>query len=276
MEACRNLSRPPRLLALGLLVAGLAIGFVAAPLSFDALAKKPALPRPVGFVSDFSNMISPRAEATIASIAEEVKTKTGAEIAVATIQTTGGVAIEPYSVELFTEWGIGETGKDNGILILVAAEDHQMWIKTGYGLEGAIPDASAHMIYRDVLRPGFRAGEYDRALVTAVNMIADRILKDSGQAYAYGDSVPENLVLKRAASGGSGDSVSPARLVVGFGFFLFILMIVVMTFAARYGHRRGLGGFWMGGFGGSSGGFGGGFGGFGGGSCGGGGAGGGW
>jgi len=245
----------------------------------SVLARASIPARPAGFVSDFAGMISPRAEATITRIAEEVRAKTGAEIAVAAIETTGGTAIEPYSVELFTAWGIGEKGKDNGVLILVALKDRQMFVKTGYGLEGAIPDAVASAIYRNVLVPGFRAGEYDKALVTAVTMLADRVLTESGQAYAYGDSVPSNLLMARSGGQRSSQAASPLRLVFGFIVLLMVLVVMIANFATRFG-ARGAGGFWLGGFGGSSGGssggFGGGFGGFGGGSCGGGGAGGGW
>ena len=259
----------------------IAAGWLAGSLGgADARARETIPPRPVGFVSDFAGMLSPQAGDAITRIAEEVKAKTGAEIAVATIKTTAGVAIEPYSVDLFTAWGIGQKGKDNGVLILVALDDRKMFIKTGYGLEGAIPDAVASSIYRNVLVPGFRAGEYDKAMVTAVNLLAKRILEDSGQAYAYGDSLPRSLVLDRSLQRASGGVMSS----VFFLMFMSIVMVVVIggiIQAARHGNVRRMGGFWLGGFGGGSGGssgggFGGGFGGFGGGSCGGGGAGGGW
>jgi len=260
----------------------LALGFsLAAASSGDAGGRKAVFPRPVGYVSDFADFISPRAETAITRIAREVKEKTGAEIAVVTVETTGGRDIEEYAVSLFTDWGIGEKGKDNGVLLVVAAGDHRMWIKPGYGLEGAIPDAKAYRIYRDVLSRGFRAGKSDQALVTAVNLMAEAILTESGQSYAYRDSVPDDLVLAREAGerDRAGDGKASLRSLVAMGFMLFlsVIVIVIMGFASRYGYRRGRGGgFWIGGFGGSGGGFGGGFGGFGGGSCGGGGAGGGW
>jgi uncharacterized protein len=204
-------------------------------------------------------------------IAREVKAKTGAEIAVATVRTTGGRDVEEYSLDLYMAWGIGEKGKDNGVLLLVAVEDRQLWIKTGYGLEGTIPDAVAHVIYREVLRPGFRSGQYDQALVTAVRMLAERILAEEGKSLAYSDSVPGAFVLERPA----GPPIPPWVVGLLFLFFpIFITLLVRRAGGSRYGRRHG--GFWIGGIGGSSGGFGGGFGGFGGGSAGGGGAGGGW
>jgi uncharacterized protein len=208
----------------------------------------------------------------MAGIAGEVKAKTGAEIAVATIETTEGRDIEEYSIDLYMAWGIGERGKDNGVLLLVALRDKELWIKTGYGMEGTIPDAVAHVIYREVLRPGFRSGQYDEALSTAVRMMAERILAEAGESLAYGDSLPGAYTLERRPA----SSIPP--WVVGLLFLFFPIFITILARRAgrgsRYGRRHG--GFWIGGMGGSSGGFGGGFGGFGGGAAGGGGAGGGW
>lgn len=261
-----------RVSRLGTAVAVVTAGVVSLPWP-GADAAKADFPRPLGYVSDFAGMISPEAEALINRIAREVKDKTGAEMAIATIQTTGGIDIHDYSLDLFMAWGIGEKGKDNGVLILAAAQDRQLWIKTGYGLEGAIPDADAAMIYREVLRPGFRAGRYDQAFVTATKMLAERIVADSGQRLAFTDSVPDQYLV--GYRGGSPVSPLLPLFLVFFPIGFFILLRIL----AGAGYRRHYGGFWMGGgFGGSSGGggFGGGFGGFSGGSAGGGGAGGGW
>lgn len=245
--------------------------FLAFALSVAAFPQARPFPSPTGFVNDFADMISPQAEVVMSQIAREVKAKTGAEIAVATIKTTDGQDIEEYSIDLYMAWGIGEKGKDNGVLLLVALEDKDLWIKTGYGLEGAIPDAAAHVIYREVLRPGFRSGQYDQALVTAVRMMAERILAEAGQTLAYSDSLPGAYALDRRPA----SPIPPWVLGLVFLFFpIFITLLVRRAGGSRYGRRHG--GFWIGGMGGSSGGFGGGFGGFGGGSAGGGGAGGGW
>jgi uncharacterized protein len=261
-------------------LAGLVLaGFL---LPAEARAGKADLPKPTGYVNDFADFISDDAEAAITAIAAEVKAKTGSELAVAIVETTEGEDIEEYAVRLFTDWGVGERGKDNGVLIVVAVRDRQMWIKPGYGLEGAITDVEAHQIYRDVLRPGFRAGKPNQALVTAANLLAAKIVEAEGQAYAYGDSIPQNLVLgQRDVSSGAGSRPPPAVLILSILAIIVVGVIVMATMASRFGSHGGrTGGFWTGGFGGfsdsSGGGFGGGFGGFGGGSCGGGGAGGGW
>jgi uncharacterized protein len=234
-------------------------------------------PAPVGYINDFAGIISPEAENVMSAVASEVKAKTGAEISVVTIETTGGIEIEAYSVDLYMAWGIGEKGKDNGVLLLVAFQDQQLWIKTGYGLEGAIPDAEAHRIYRDVLRPGFRAGQYDQALLSATTMLADLILGEIGGKLAFSDSLAYRQLLARQDDR-VGRSSRARTLYMLLSFFMPLSIFVLLRIAAArrgYGGRRG-GGFWIGGVGGTSGGFGGGVGGFGGGACGGGGAGGGW
>jgi len=231
-------------------------------------------PRPTGYVNDFVGMISPEAEQLLEAIALQVKQKTGAEIAVVTIESTGGIPIEQYAVDLFMDWGIGERGKDNGILILIAFRDQSLWIKPGYGVEGAVPDAEAHRIYRDILRPGFRAGRYDEALVKAVTEIANLILADAGEELSLSDST----LFRQLAGRQSIDRRPRLPAIVLLLFllpFFFVIFIRLLAIRGGYVGRHG-GGFWIGGIGGSSGGFGGGFGGFGGGSCGGGGAGGGW
>ena len=235
-----------------------------------------ALPRYVGYVNDFVDMLSPQAERVITGIAREVKAKTGAEIAIVTVSTVGGVDIEEYSLDLFMAWGIGEKGLDNGVLLLVAADDRQLWIKPGYGLEGAIPDAEAHRIHRDILQPAFRAGQYDQALVTATGQLARLILAESGQSLSFADSAAFGDLIDQRYDGAQRAAARRMYFMLLSFFFPLGIFIALRVLAARRGYAGSRTGFWIGGIGGSSGGFGGGFGGFGGGSAGGAGAGGGW
>ena len=233
-------------------------------------------PSPTGYTNDFANFISADTERLLNTIALEVKTKTGAEMAVVAIRSTGGEDIQEYAVDLFMDWGIGEEGEDNGLLLLIAVDDRQMWIKPGYGLEGAITDAFAHDVYYDVLRPAFRSGRQDAGLIRASEMLAGRILAEYGETLAFEDTLAARMMRDRGRrSGVTGQRALFMLLSALFPFMVFILIIV---FAVRRGMKGGRG-FWIGTGGrggGSFGGFGGGFGGFGGGSAGGAGAGGGW
>lgn len=222
-----------------------------------------AFPKPVGYVNDFADCISQDYEQKITSVIVEVKQKTGAEIAVVTVPTTGGEEIASYSVNLYTEWGIGEKGKDNGVLITVAMDDRNTWITTGYGLEGILPDATVGHIWRDVMRPLFKEGKYGAGILNGVVSIAEIILKEHGEKLSF-----EVKHVERERERGCG------LLGISILFFLFLIFGFRILPFLIFG--RLLGGHWSGGSFGGSGGFSGGFGGFGGGSTGGGGAGGGW
>lgn len=208
---------------------------------------------------------------------------TSTQIVVATVPSLDGAAISDYAVELGRQWGVGQAQYDNGVVILVSRADREVFIATGYGVEGAIPDALAGRIVRNVIVPNFRQDRYYAGISEAVNVI---------MAAAAGefDAVPG-----RSQDQGTGLDLATIFVLLIIAFFV----ISALSSERRgggggggYRHRRrssippviifgGMGGrgggFGGGGFGG--GGFGGGgFGGFGGGggSFGGGGAGGSW
>jgi uncharacterized protein len=76
--------------------------------------------------------------------------------------------IAAYAVRVFQAWGIGQKGKDNGALLLVFVQDHKMDIATGYGLEGALPDATCKLIIDQEIRPRFKAGDFDGGIQAGV------------------------------------------------------------------------------------------------------------
>lgn len=82
-----------------------------------------------------------------------------------------GYALEDYVNRLFQTWKIGQQGRDNGILLAVFPEDRRMRIETGYGLEGALPDALAGRIIDQELRPRFRTGDYNGGVTAGVDAI---------------------------------------------------------------------------------------------------------
>ncbi len=238
-----------------------------------AFAAAQTYPAAVGYVNDFAGVIPDEEKARISAIATELEEKTGAELAVATIATTGGVDIHDYSVGMYMQWGIGQKEKDNGVLILAAIDDRQLWIKPGYGLEGTITDAFAHAVYSGILRPAFRKGEYGKGLLRAVEVVATAVADAEGATLGTIGTRP------KLPSRDSGDGTGIPGPVIFF-LVVFVVLVVVMGMSrASSGRRVGGSPFWTGGgFAGGlkGGGFGGGSGGFGGGSCGGGGAGGGW
>lgn len=234
----------------------LAILFLAAA-SFCSAAE-PAIPNPAGFVTDAAGVLGEWAGKTDA-LCRDIERQTGSEVAVLTVTTTAPLDAQQYAQMVFDRWKVGKKGKDNGVLVLLAAGDRKMWIATGYGVEGVLPDGKAGEIRDRMMLPLFRQNRYGEGIYVGVASVGN-ILSGGKIAAPKGARKRTGLPL-----------IVQALLLLAGLAFIFVRSLLVGPFGA---HRRG-GGYYGGGFGG--GGFGGGgFGGFGGGSSGGGGAGGGW
>ena len=243
----------------------------------------PELTQPV---NDFAGVIDPASERALDSRIRSLQAATGDVVVVATIDTFQPYAtIEEYATEMFENRGrgIGQGGKDNGVLVLVAVKDRRVRTEVGYDLEEFIPDGFAGETEREFMLPDFRRGDYGTGLLTGVSRLISRIAERRNVTL---QDVPPPRAPASAPRVGSGGTLLLA---------LFVVFMVINAIAGRLGHgrrryRRGrwggigpgwhsgvgpFGGGFGGGFGGS-GGFGGGFGGFGGGRSGGGGASSGW
>ena len=194
-----------------------------------------------------------------------------------TLATTGDVDISTYAFELGETWGVGQAGKDNGAVLLVAVDDRKVFIATGYGLEGAITDAEAGRIIRNVITPNFRQGRFYQGLDEATDALID-----AARGEFTADERP-----RRTPGGGGGLDMTTLFILLIIAYFVFNGIRGGGGGPGRRGRRRrggsypiiigpgwGGGGSWGGSGGGGFGG--GGFGGFGGGGFGGGGAGGSW
>lgn len=234
--------------------------------------QQPYYPEPVGYVNDFVAIISPEYKNKLNDLIVEVEKKTTAEIAIAVIKTTESEPIDMYAVNLFTKWGVGKKNKDNGVLIVVAVEDRRDWIETGYGVEGALPDAFCGEVHRQLLVSNFRKNEFGKGLWLATLAIAQRLGEEYGVEITGTEDAPKLSAVRRR--GGACGSIT----VIVLFFLIFFLPLLFRTgfFGLFPLFLIGSRGYWTRGTFGGQGGFSGGFGGFGGGSCGGGGAGGGW
>ena len=114
----------------------------------------------LGFVSDYAHLLSPEQINSLDQKLQGLENSSSNQVAVVIIKSLQGDTIDNFAVQLFADWKIGQTKKDNGVLILVAVEEHKMRIEVGYGLEGALPDAIASQIINNTLRPAFKTGNY--------------------------------------------------------------------------------------------------------------------
>ncbi|MCZ6750651.1 MAG: TPM domain-containing protein [Acidobacteria bacterium] len=228
--------------------------------------------KPQGYINDLAGVLSPEARQQLEALAAELQQKTGAQMAVVTVQSLEGESLEIFVNDLATRWGVGDK-QDRGILLFLAIEDRRNHIEVGYGLEPIITDARSGDILR-AMTPHLRTGDYDNAIAMGMISIAQIIAEDSGVTLNVLSGVRPQGRTAVSSRGGL------RRLLPMF----FLLPFLLFSRRGRYGHRRGGwygmplygAGMMMGrGLGGFSGG-GGGFGGFGGGGFGGGGASGSW
>jgi uncharacterized protein len=242
-----------------------------------AVAAPAPLPSPIGVVSDFAGVIDAATEQRLTARITELEQKTGSEIAVVTLPTTQPDPVPERAVRLAEAWKPGDRAKDNGVLFLVAVEDRELFIATGYGIEGALPDGLVGEIRDRTIVPKFREGNLAAGIEAGVDRMAAIIAREYGVELT-GSPSPDGPAPRR---------FSNADLII----LLIILLVIFGPYlfgsngppGAQRGMRRRRswdvgppmwgGTFGGGGFGGSGGG---GFGGFGGGSFGGGGAGGKW
>jgi uncharacterized protein len=252
-------------------------------------AAQPAPPALTDTVNDFANIIDGSSRTELDRRIRALKETTGDVLIVATVPTYQPYgSIEEYAVKMFENGGrgIGEKGKDNGMLLLVAVDDRKVKVETGYDLEGIIPDGFAGQTIRETIVPAFRQQRYGPGLLDATTRFINRIAEQRNV------TIPDVPVTRPQRA----QPISIQRLP--WPFIIWVLIIVIGLSRGNRRRRRrywgggpwsnwsggvgpfGGGGFGGGGFGGfgggGGGGGGGGFGGFGGGRSGGGGASGSW
>jgi uncharacterized protein len=240
-----------------------------------ATSAQPPPPALIDTVNDFARVIDPESRAELDRRIRAMRAATGDTLVVATVQTYQPYgSIDEYAVKMFENGGrgIGDKGKDNGVLVVVAVQDRKVRIEVGYDLEQFIPDGFAGQTIREDIAPAFRQGQYGPGLVAGATRLINRI------ADKRGVTIPDVPVDRSTRASRS------RRFPFGVIFWI-IVAIIIISRGNRQGRGRywggpwsgwtgGVGSFGGGGFGGGGGG--GGFGGFGGGGSGGGGASGGW
>lgn len=244
----------------------------------------PNRPNPPRLVNDFAEILSIGQKRSLESKLVAYNDSTSTQITLVTVKSLGGEEASFFAFQLGEKWGVGQKDEDNGIIILIAPNERKTFIATGYGAEGALPDAYAKRIVEDVMLPEFKKGDYFGGINKAIVSI---------KQYLRGEFTTVQISENTKAH-----PLIPLLIMLA----VFIFFVILFSYIASKqksdgyiysgkgvkpfngpqwggntygGNRGGFGGGSSGGFGGGSSG-GGGFGGFGGGSFGGGGAGGSW
>lgn len=245
----------------------------------------PPKPDPPRLVNDFAHVMTADQIEVLEQKLDAYDDSTSIQIAIVTLASIDDYPIEDVALKILRDWGVGNKKTNNGLVILATMKEHKVFIATGYGMEGSVPDATAKEIVDNEIVPNFKGGASDN-FYRGFSNAADAIIKASHGEYKAPDGYAKR---GRKGRGGGGNVIG--LIVIG------IIILVIVAGGGGGGGRGGLfgssglsfllgsmlgsagrggwggGGGWSGGGGGGGGG---GFGGFGGGSGGGGGAGGSW
>lgn len=237
------------------------------PLVVNSSADAATVPeKPLNYVTDLAGIVDNTAENQLNRYLRELEQKTTVQVAVLTINSLEGADLEDFSLTLaHDKWKLGQKGKDNGVLLLIAFKDRKYRIEVGYGLEGVLPDGLVGSIGRQFLVPNFRKGQFSKGIFETTLAIAQTIAKDAGtQIKGMPRQQSPDYAVKKARS------PTFFKKIVSVLFFiilvilfiknprLFLFFIIMSSMGGRGSSWGSGGGFGGGGFGGGGGGFGGG------------------
>lgn len=168
-------------------------------------------------VVDQANILNPQQKLRLETQLRSIYQQGLAQAAVVIVPTTGNLPIFDYSLQVAEEWGLGEADTDDGLLILAAINDRKIYILTGYGLEGVLPDAALNRIIREDITPYFKQNDYASGLLAGISRIEARLTADP-DVLARADA----QAAERSAQQGSDELPTPV--------FLFIMAMIFGSF----------------------------------------------
>ncbi len=206
-----------------------------------AQAKEVIPPAPKNHFNDYANVISPGTATQLNNELTQFERDTGNQFVVAIYpKMETDSAIEDYAVRVFRSWGVGTKEKNNGVVLFIFIQDHKLFIQTGYGLEGALPDVTCKRIVENEIVPRFKQGDFNGGVTAGVHAV---IAATKGEYKGTGRTVAE-----RQRGRGGNQAMWP--FVLMFLFVLIPILIARSTMRRGYTiHNRGYsgGGFWTGG-----------------------------
>ncbi len=239
-------------------VAALFIGVVCFVVS-AAAQTGPTFPALTSRITDQAGLLSADDYTAIMAELAALEQKSTDQFAVVTVKSLEGYPIEDYGYRLGREWGIGQKGKDNGILLIVAPNERKVRIEVGRGLEPVMTDAMSSLIIRNAILPEFRRGDFSAGIRAGVRDIKDVLLGDAEEVKERARQASDAL-----------DFWQIALIIFWICVVLFVLFAVVQSInqapqavGGRRGRRAGpdavpgssggWGGGWSGGDGGGGG-----------------------
>lgn len=210
----------------------LLLSFILLLSSYAISQNIPAKPEPARLVNDFAGIINDTQALEDSLVRFEKRTST--QIVVVTMATLDGYPIAEIAQKIGESWGVGQKSKNNGAVILVKPKSQteygEAFIATGYGLEGALPDALAARIVEKIMIPHFKNNDYSRGTMDG----AIAVMKATDDEYTADDKLPADdmltyvlgailiiiyLVIKSRGSSGGSSLFRPSSSLSGWGSF---------------------------------------------------------
>lgn len=133
------------------------------------------VPESPKYVNDLTGTLTNSEVNTLTNQIKALTQKNYAQLVVLVVETTGDETIEQYATRVFDSWKPGDKDRDDGVLLLVAWQDHTVRIEIGYGLEGIITDAQSGKIIRNSIIPAFKKGDLAGGLQKGISDIESRL-----------------------------------------------------------------------------------------------------
>jgi uncharacterized protein len=197
-------------------------------LASPALASEPKFPPLTGRVVDDAGVLNASTQSKLTEMLAAHERATGQQVVVVTLDSLQGYTIEDYGYQLGRHWGIGQKGKNNGALLIVAPNEHKVRIEVGYGLEGTLTDAISATIIQNYILPSFKRGDFSAGILAGTTSIL-RVL--GGNPLETGESAKSSGE-SRSEPASSNESSSNVPESIGFAvvglFFLIPLIGIVL------------------------------------------------
>ncbi len=159
----------------------------------------PALEAPplTGRVNDLARMLSLESLQQMEQKLSAFERETSNQVVVLTVPSLQGDDIDQFSIRVADAWKIGQKGRDNGVLLVIAQAERKVRIEVGLGLQGVLPDITAGRIIREVMRPHLKSGNYDQGIAAGVDSI---IAATKGEFKGTGQPVRKQLAQNNTPS----------------------------------------------------------------------------
>ncbi len=175
-------------------------------------------PSPSRWATDTAGFLSPQTVAELDAQLQAFERSTSHQVLLYVGKTTEGYPIEEFAVKAFEAWKVGRKGLDDGLVLFIMAEDRKVRIEVGYGLESTVPDIIASRVINDILVPGIRAGDNNRAVKEAVATLLQTI---------YGRPFPSSGLEQRPTPEERSRRKSPVSTVLIFIGIIFFLILLI-------------------------------------------------